>query len=201
MSHTHLSRLQAVPLPPAIGARDTPTAMGVAEHLKAGMAFHSSLQQPDGHFPGDYGGPMFLMPGLIIACYVSGVMDSVLPPPFRTEMIRYLRNHQNEDGGYGLHIEGGSTMFGSGLRCASRRARVSEWGKESPPVSVGPSCRQHCELKCLVQSVQLRRDAVAWRLPRRPLRDAHTLLGALPLLSPSLHQFCLTGTAEACLPL
>jgi hypothetical protein len=31
-------------------------------------------------------------------------------------MVRYLHNHQNSDGGFGLHIEGGSTMFGTALR-------------------------------------------------------------------------------------
>ena len=39
---------------------------------------YSTLQQDDGHFPGDYGGPMFLMPGMVIACYVTGTMDEVL---------------------------------------------------------------------------------------------------------------------------
>lgn len=59
---------------------------------------------------------MFLMPGMIIALYTTQALESVLPLPYRTEMIRYLINHQNEDGGYGLHIEGQSTMFGSVLR-------------------------------------------------------------------------------------
>jgi cycloartenol synthase len=31
-------------------------------------------------------------------------------------MRRYLVNHQNADGGFGLHIEGHSTMFGTALR-------------------------------------------------------------------------------------
>lgn len=36
------------------------------------------LQADDGHWPGDYGGPMFLMPGMVIALYTCGVLDSVL---------------------------------------------------------------------------------------------------------------------------
>lgn len=83
------------------------------------MGFHSMLQMDDGHFPGDYGGPMFLLPGLIIACYVTGSLDTVFSAEHRREMLRYFRNHQNEDGGFGLHIEGSSTMFGTGLWCAS----------------------------------------------------------------------------------
>lgn len=42
----------------------------------------------------------------------------VLSPAHQQEMVRYLRNHQNPDGGFGLHIEGGSTMFGTALRWA-----------------------------------------------------------------------------------
>lgn len=77
------------------------------------------LQMDDGHFPGDYGGPMFLMPGMLISCYVTGVLNTVLSPQHKSEMIRYIKNHQNEDGGFGLHIEGHSTMFGTGLRFAA----------------------------------------------------------------------------------
>jgi hypothetical protein len=36
-------------------------------------------------------------------------------------MVRYLRNHQNADGGYGLHIEGTSTMFGTALNYVTLR--------------------------------------------------------------------------------
>ena len=58
---------------------------------------------------------MFLLPGLVITCYTCGVMDEVLSPAHVDEMVRYLLNHQNADGGYGLHIEGHSTMFGTAL--------------------------------------------------------------------------------------
>eukprot|EP00959_Pyramimonas_sp_CCMP1952_P468802 9493832-Pyramimonas_sp.AAC.1 len=54
----------------------------------------TNLQDDDGHWPGDYGGPMFLMPGLVITCYVSGVLDEVFPPPAKEATIRYLHNHQ-----------------------------------------------------------------------------------------------------------
>jgi cycloartenol synthase len=40
----------------------------------------------------------------------------VLSKEAQGEMVRYLHNHQNSDGGFGLHIEGGSTMFGTALR-------------------------------------------------------------------------------------
>ena len=59
---------------------------------------------------------MFLMPGMVIACYLTGILNMVLTGPHKTEMKRYLANHQNEDGGFGLHIEGPSTMFGTALK-------------------------------------------------------------------------------------
>jgi hypothetical protein len=46
--------------------------------LRNGASFYESLQAEDGHWPGDYGGPMFLMPGMVIACYTTGVLGTVL---------------------------------------------------------------------------------------------------------------------------
>lgn len=91
------------------------------DRIKGAISFHELLQQDDGHWPGDYGGPMFLMPGLIIALYTTGDLHKVLSQHHVTEMLRYLRNHQNEDGGFGLHIEGHSTMFGTGLSYVAAR--------------------------------------------------------------------------------
>ena len=87
--------------PSLAGLKDDapPAADTVRDVMRAGLGFYQTLQADDGHFPGDYGGPMFLMPGLVIACHVTGVMDTVLPPPHRKEMIRYLVNHANDDGG------------------------------------------------------------------------------------------------------
>ena len=99
---------------PADGA--PPSAERVMRHLRGAVSFYECLQQEDGHFPGDYGGPMFLMPGLVIALYTMGKLDEVLSKEHQKEMLRYLDNHQNDDGGFGLHIEGGSTMFGTALR-------------------------------------------------------------------------------------
>jgi cycloartenol synthase len=86
--------------------------------LHKGIAYYATLQMGDGHWPGDYGGPMFLMPGLIIACSIT---RTDLGAERRAEMIRYLRNHQCKDGGFGLHIEHHSTMFGTALSYVSMR--------------------------------------------------------------------------------
>jgi len=111
---------------PRVDTSDVPdkgaaTAAQVERSLRAGLSMYSTLQQDDGHFPGDYGGPMFLMPGMVIACYVTGTMDEVLGQAQRHEMVRYVLNHQNPDGGYGLHIEGHSTMFGTCLNYVALR--------------------------------------------------------------------------------
>lgn len=82
----------------------------VARAMSRGVDFYEKLQCQDGHFAGDYGGPLFLMPGLIIVAYVTGSMEQVLPLRHREAMIAYLRNHQQSDGGWGTHIEDASTM-------------------------------------------------------------------------------------------
>ncbi|AQK90412.1 Cycloartenol synthase, partial [Zea mays] len=55
------------------------------------MSHLSTVQAHDGHWPGDNDGPLFLLPGL------------------------------NEDGGWGLHIEGHNTMFGTTLNYVTLR--------------------------------------------------------------------------------
>lgn len=107
--------------PPRVGHSRQPTVDECKKSTRAAMYFYETLQQDDGHWPGDYGGPMFLMPGLIVTLYVTGVMETVLSVQHKAEMIRYLRNHQNQDGGFGLHIEGPSTMFGTVLSYVSLR--------------------------------------------------------------------------------
>ncbi|XP_010531953.1 PREDICTED: camelliol C synthase-like isoform X3 [Tarenaya hassleriana] len=44
-----------------------------------------------------------------------GYLDEVFTAEHRKEALRYIYCHQNEDGGWGLHIEGHSTMFCTAL--------------------------------------------------------------------------------------
>ncbi|XP_034696603.1 cycloartenol synthase 2-like [Vitis riparia] len=108
---------------PQIKAQDLEevTEEVVTTTLRRGLNFYSTMQAHDGHWPGDYGGPMFLLPGLVITLYITGALNVVLSIEHQREMCRYLFNHQNEDGGWGLHIEGPSTMFGTVLSYVTLR--------------------------------------------------------------------------------
>mmetsp|Transcript_21636 Transcript_21636/g.60860 ORF Transcript_21636/g.60860 Transcript_21636/m.60860 type:complete len:774 (+) Transcript_21636:35-2356(+) len=90
----------------------------VEDNLRCGMRFFGVLQTQDGHWAGDYGGPMFLLPGLAI---VSHITKHQLPASFQAEIVRYLRNMQNKDGGWGIHIESISTVFGTVLNYVAMR--------------------------------------------------------------------------------
>ncbi|KAI6689702.1 hypothetical protein NL676_026530 [Syzygium grande] len=79
--------------------------------LSRAVHFFSALQASDGHWPAENAGPLFFLPPLVMCVYITGHLDTVFPAEHRKEILRYVYNHQNEDGGWGLHIEGHSTMF------------------------------------------------------------------------------------------
>ena len=60
-----LSRPRA--LPPAGPVPAQLDEQRVAEHLRGAISFYEGLQCEDGHWAGDYGGPMFLFPGAATA--------------------------------------------------------------------------------------------------------------------------------------
>lgn len=97
------------------------TEEAVTTTLKRAINFFSSIQAHDGHWPTDNAGPLFFLPPVVMVLYVSGDMDSVLSHEHQKEIKRYIYNHQNEDGGWGLHIESHSTMFGSALNYIALR--------------------------------------------------------------------------------
>ncbi|KZV26777.1 Beta-amyrin synthase [Dorcoceras hygrometricum] len=51
----------------------------------------------------------------VMVLYITGHLNAVFPAEYREEILRYIYCHQNEDGGWGLHIEGHSTMFCTAL--------------------------------------------------------------------------------------
>jgi len=87
--------------------------VGTLDHLRKALRWYEILQCDDGHWAGDYGGPHFLLPGLVVVWYVTGRLEEFLPASHRAAMAHYLRVHQQLDGGWGMHIESPSTMFGS----------------------------------------------------------------------------------------
>ncbi|XP_052194608.1 lupeol synthase-like [Diospyros lotus] len=97
--------------------------------LQRGLFFFSSIQVHDGHWAAESAGSLFFLPFLLIALYVTGDVDIVLSTEHQKEIIRYIYNHQNEDGGWGFHIEGHSSLFGSCLNYICLRV-LGEGGDE-----------------------------------------------------------------------
>ncbi|ESK97698.1 lanosterol synthase [Moniliophthora roreri MCA 2997] len=86
---------------------------------KKGYEFYKNLQANDGHWPGEYGGTLFMLPAIVIGSFICG-MDFTTEE--RSELCRYLINLANhEDGGWGLHVAGESTVFGTTLNYVSLR--------------------------------------------------------------------------------
>ncbi|KAL0479882.1 cycloartenol synthase [Acrasis kona] len=101
-------------------SEQVPKFSSTKQATQEAVNFFNKLQTEDGHWAGDYGGPMFLLPGLIFVLYITGVLTT-FKKAYISQMLRYILNHQNEDGGYGLHIEGHSTIFGTTLNYVAAR--------------------------------------------------------------------------------
>lgn len=99
----------------------TEPAKTVNDAMHKAAHFYSMLQSEDGHWAADYGGPHFLMPGLITAWYVMGKPNNFLDKDQIKLMTHYILVHQQKDGGWGTHIESPSTMFGSTLMYVAMR--------------------------------------------------------------------------------
>nr|XP_029122909.1 cycloartenol Synthase [Elaeis guineensis] len=106
-----------VTLPPVkIGENEDITKEAVLATLRRVLIRYATLQAHDGHWPNDFSGPMFNLPLWIIGLHVIGALNTVFSSEHQREILRYMYNHQNEDGGWGLHIEGPSTMLGTSLQ-------------------------------------------------------------------------------------
>ncbi|OWM86877.1 hypothetical protein CDL15_Pgr015913 [Punica granatum] len=105
------------PIPAAVKVEDTEdlTEDAVTTTLRRAISFYSQLQAHDGHWPAENAGPLFFLPPLVMALYITGAINAIFSEEHKKEIKRYIYNHQNEDGGWGFHIEGHSTMFGSSL--------------------------------------------------------------------------------------
>lgn len=82
------------------------------------MEFLRKIQTAEGCWVSEYGGPMFLIPGLVISTYLC---DISLSDAHITELIRYLRTNVTREGGWGLYAGGPCTVFGTSLNYIALR--------------------------------------------------------------------------------
>ncbi|XP_050231956.1 lupeol synthase-like [Mercurialis annua] len=94
-----------------IGDGEEITDEAATTALRRTVHLFSGLQARDGHWCAENAGPMFYFPPLVFCLYITGHLNTVFSSEHRKEILRYIYCHQNEDGGWGLHIEGHSTMF------------------------------------------------------------------------------------------
>nr|AHF22084.1 OSC2 [Artemisia annua] len=114
--------IDVMSIPPVrLGENEDVNYDAVTTTVKKALRLNRAIQAKDGHWPAENAGPMFFTPPLLIAMYISGTINTHLTKEHRTEMIRYIYNHQNEDGGWGFYIEGHSTMIGSALSYVALR--------------------------------------------------------------------------------
>ncbi|KAL4892017.1 terpenoid cyclases/protein prenyltransferase alpha-alpha toroid [Aspergillus ambiguus] len=100
------------------GLPSLPTPSNFQESARNGFRFYQQLQLVDGHWGCGYGGPSFLLAGIVMAMYIT---DTPIPEEWKIEIIRYLNNTVNSDGGWGLHSAGRSTVFATVLYYVSLR--------------------------------------------------------------------------------
>uniref|UniRef100_A0A7N2LVT2 Beta-amyrin synthase n=1 Tax=Quercus lobata TaxID=97700 RepID=A0A7N2LVT2_QUELO len=75
----------------------------------------AAVQASDGHWPAENAGSLFFLPPLVFCMYITGHLNTVFPAEYQKEILRYIYYHQNEDGGWGLQMDGHSTMFCTAL--------------------------------------------------------------------------------------
>ncbi|XP_026440994.1 beta-amyrin synthase-like isoform X1 [Papaver somniferum] len=97
------------------------TSEAVTTTLRRAVRFLSAIQLDGGHWGAEIGGPTFFMPPLVFVLKITGTLNTMLSPEHIKEALRYMYCHQNEDGGFGTHIEGHSTMFGTALNYVCMR--------------------------------------------------------------------------------
>ena len=108
----------------------------------------------------DYGGPLFLLPGLVVVWYVTGRLESMLdahrraallvrvrvrahpnpnpnpnpnPVPRRAAIEHYLRVHQQTDGGWAARVELLPSCHSSARPQLTTRASWGAGSGQAPP--------------------------------------------------------------------
>ncbi|RVX10780.1 Beta-amyrin synthase [Vitis vinifera] len=123
-------------IPPVrLGENEEVTCEAVTTAVRKSVRLNRAIQAKDGHWPAENAGPLFFTPPLIMVLYFTGTLNIALTPEHKVELLRYITNHQNEDGGWGFHIEGHSTMLGTTLNYISMR--VLGVGPDDKAVAAG----------------------------------------------------------------
>ncbi|GKC00085.1 dammarenediol II synthase-like protein [Tanacetum coccineum] len=128
--------IDVLSIPPVrLGENEDVNYDAVTTTVKKVLRLNRAIQAKDGHWPAENAGPMLFTPPLLIAMYISGTINTHLTTEHKTEMIRYIYNHQNEDGGFRLLGEGPDD--GNGVVDQARKwildhggaASIPSWGK------------------------------------------------------------------------
>ncbi|XP_075664095.1 beta-amyrin synthase-like isoform X2 [Castanea sativa] len=101
---------QTIP-PVKIGDGEEITHEKATSALRRAVYFYVALQSCDGHWPAENAGPLFFLPPFVLCFYITGHINTIFPAEYKKEILRYIYNHQNEDGGWGFYIGGHSIMF------------------------------------------------------------------------------------------
>ncbi|CAD6500406.1 BgTH12-07583 [Blumeria graminis f. sp. triticale] len=105
-----------------------PTPQTALDSVKNCLEFFQHLQLSPGNWGCEYGGPMFLLPGLVITWFAT---ETEIASHIAIEMKNYIFSRANpNDGGWGLHIEGESTVFGTTMNYTT--LRILGVGAEDP---------------------------------------------------------------------
>ncbi|WVZ78628.1 hypothetical protein U9M48_026309 [Paspalum notatum var. saurae] len=138
--YAKLNRLPPLNLPPVkIENSEDVTQDILLSSLRRALHQLSTLQAKDGHWPGEYSGALFIMPMIIFSLYVTGSINTIISSEHRCEILRYICNHQNKDGGWSTNVLGKSSMFGSCLNYAPLRLLGEVPHGESDALSKGRS--------------------------------------------------------------
>ena len=86
--------------------------------LERGVAHLSSCQTEAGSLRASYDGMLLFTPLYVFAHYATA---TPIPEPVRTALVSHLERVRNDDEGYGLHLEGESTLLSTVLSYVALR--------------------------------------------------------------------------------